>query len=144
MTALRAVQSATPARPPVRRTEARRTVHEEMTATPEHAETLLDVLDWHVQTHPQRLHIALTGAMAEEEEITYAALAEGAAAIAAGLQERELQPGQTVALMLPTCRGFFESLYGTLLAGGILVPLYPPLRLSCPLSGYSTPSKALP
>lgn len=133
MTALRAVQSATPARPPVRRTEARRTVHEEMTATPEHAETLLDVLDWHVQTHPQRLHIALTGAMAE-----------GAAAIAAGLQERELQPGQTVALMLPTCRGFFESLYGTLLAGGILVPLYPPLRLSCPLSCYSTPSKALP
>lgn len=133
MTALRAVQSATPARPPVRRTEARRTVHEEMTATPEHAETLLDVLDWHVQTHPQRLHIALTGAMAE-----------GAAAIAAGLQERELQPGQTVALMLPTCRGFFESLYGTLLAGGIPVPLYPPLRLSCPLSGYSTPSKALP
>ncbi len=133
MTALRAVQSATPARPPVRRTEARRTVHEEMTATPEHAETLLDVLDWHVQIHPQRLHIALTGAMAE-----------GAAAIAAGLQERELQPGQTVALMLPTCRGFFESLYGTLLAGGIPVPLYPPLRLSCPLSGYSTPSKALP
>ena len=45
-----------------------------------------------------------------------------------GLQARDLHPGHTVALMLPTGRHFFESFYGILLAGGIPVPLYPPLR----------------
>ena len=54
----------------------------------------------------------------------------GAAAVAAGLQERGLQHGQMVAIMLPTSLDFFYSFYGILLAGGVPVPLYPPARLS--------------
>ena len=80
-----------------------------------------------MQTHPHRLHITLSDTA---EEITYAALYAGAQAVAAGLQARDLHPGHAVALMLPTCRHFFESFYGILLAGGIPVPLYPPLRPS--------------
>src|SRR5262249_52198526 len=64
------------------------------------------------------------------EEITYGALHTSAEAVAAGLQARHLQPGQAVALMLPTSRDFFSGFYGILLAGGIPVPIYPPARLS--------------
>src|ERR1700677_4522557 len=44
------------------------------------------------------------------------------------LRGRGLQPGQTVAIMLPTCAEFFYTFAGILLAGGIPVPIYPPFR----------------
>src|SRR5713101_7379473 len=92
--------------------------------------TLIEVLDWYARVHPQRPHISLYVEDEHLEEITYAALHASAEAVAAGLQARGLQPGQTLALMLPTNRDFFSGFYGILLAGGIPVPLYPPARLS--------------
>jgi 1-acyl-sn-glycerol-3-phosphate acyltransferase len=71
--------------------------------------------------------------MYEEEAeypLSYRALWDGAMGYAAGLVERGLQPGQMVAIMLPTCREYLYSFYGVLLAGGVPVPLYPPARLS--------------
>ena len=97
---------------------------------PAGATTLVEVLDWHARVHPQRPHISLYVEDEHLEEITYAALHVSAEAVAAGLQARGLQPGQTVALMLPTSGDFFYGFYGILLAGGIPVPLYPPARLS--------------
>jgi len=38
-------------------------------------------------------------------------------------------PGQRVALVYPTCAGFFDAFFGALLAGAVPVPLYPPVRL---------------
>src|SRR5688500_3266852 len=55
---------------------------------------------------------------------------EGALAYAAGLAAAGLAPGQTVAIMLPTSKEYLYCFYGTLIAGGIPVPLYPPARLS--------------
>src|SRR5499427_6319102 len=106
------------------------TVVEAADRVPSSATTLVAVLDWHARVHPQRRHMALYSADEHIEEITYAALYDSAAAVAAGLQAHDLQPGQTVALMLPTSRDFFAGFYGILLAGGIPVPLYPPARLS--------------
>ena len=97
---------------------------------PSSATTLVEILDWHARAHPQRRHIALYVNDEQLEETTYAALSDGAAAVAAGLQAHDLQPGQSVALMLPTSRDFFAGFYGILLAGGIPVPMYPPARLS--------------
>jgi 1-acyl-sn-glycerol-3-phosphate acyltransferase len=97
---------------------------------PSRAQTLVEVLQWHVQSHGDRLHIYLYGDADEAEEITYAGLQEGAAAVAAGLQEHGLRQGQTVGIMLPTSRDFLSSFFGVLLAGGIPVPIYPPVRLS--------------
>lgn len=97
---------------------------------PAGAKTLVDVLDWHVRTHPDRPHILLYGEDEKEEIITYAALEQGAAEIAAGLLEQGLSPGQAVGIMLPTSRDYFFSFFGILLAGGVPVPLYPPVRLS--------------
>ncbi len=97
---------------------------------PDHARTLPEVVDWHVQRHPDRLHICLYGEQEATEDLTYAALAEGGATVAARLAEQGLEPGQAVAIMLPTGREYFFSFLGILLAGGIPVPIYPPLRLS--------------
>jgi acyl carrier protein len=116
-------QPAAPAPPGV-------TAPGEAEGTPQGAETLLEMLDWHVLAHPQRPHVYLYGAGDEPEEITYATLLDGARAIAAGLQERALQPGQNVAIMLPTGRDYLYSFFGILLAGGVPVPIYPPVRPS--------------
>ena len=102
----------------------------EAEGAPQTAETLLEALDWHVLAHPQRPHVYLYGEGNEPEEITYAALLDGARTFAAGLREHALQPGQNVAIMLPTGRDYLYSFFGILLAGGVPVPIYPPLRPS--------------
>ncbi|MBI3326481.1 MAG: AMP-binding protein [Nitrospinae bacterium] len=127
---LRAVQGASASRAFEPATEVKRVAFEEVEAAPVRVSTLLEVLDWHVRSHPQRPHISLYGEGDGAEEITYDDLQKGAAAVAAGLREHELQPGQTVAMMLPTSRDFFDSFCGILLAGGVPVPIYPPTRLS--------------
>ena len=95
-------------------------VSEAADGIPVGATTLVEVLDWHARVHPQRRHITLYVEDERVEEITYAGLHASAEAVAAGLQARGLQPGQTVALMLPTSRDFFLGFYGILLAGGFL------------------------
>ena len=99
-------------------------------SVPESALTLPDVLDWHVAQHPAQLQIYLYGDDEQEQPISYAELAAGARAVAAGLIERGLEPAGTVAIMLPTGRDYFFSFFGILLAGGVPVPIYPPVRLS--------------
>ena len=99
-------------------------------AAPTDAMTLPQVLDWHVRTHPERTHITLLDAEGNETALSYAALRDGAEQIAAGLLERELQPGQSVVIMLPTSREYFFCFLGVLLAGGVPVPIYPPARPS--------------
>ncbi len=95
---------------------------------PRSVQTLVDVLDWHVSRHPDRPHVRLLRHGEEDEAITYGRLRHGAETVAAGLQQRGLQPGEPVAIMLPTSRDYFFSFYGILLAGGVPVPLYPPAR----------------
>ena len=48
---------------------------------------------------------------------------------AAGLARLGVAPGERVALLLPTSPGFMDAFFGTLLAGAVPVPLYPPVRL---------------
>jgi len=127
---LRVVLSAHAAGQPVAPAQVRVTAPGEAEGTPFGAETLLEMLDWHVLAHPQRPHVYLYGEGDEPEEITYATLFDGARTIAAGLRERALQPGQNVAIMLPTGRDYLYSFFGILLAGGVPVPIYPPARPS--------------
>ena len=104
-------------------------------SVPTQATTLVEVLEWHVQQHPQRTHVLLYGSGGERgefhpEAISYADLFEQSRRIASGLVSRGLLPRQTVALMLPTSRDYLSSFFGVLLAGGIPVPIYPPARLA--------------
>ena len=51
------------------------------------------------------------------------------ARVAGGLNELGVARGDRVALVYPTCVGFFDAFFGILLAGAVPVPLYPPVRL---------------
>ena len=92
------------------------------------AQTLVDVLEWHVKTHPKRTHITLYSDQDEGENITFQDLKSAAETMAGGLQHYGLKPKQVVAIMLPTGREYFISFFAILIAGGIPVPLYPPAR----------------
>ena len=97
---------------------------------PSEARTLIEMIDWHLERHPDQLQIHLYGEDDIAEDISYATLAAGASAVAAELTGRGLEPAQTVAIMLPTSRDYFFSFLGILMAGGIPVPIYPPVRLA--------------
>ncbi|HUW98444.1 MAG TPA: AMP-binding protein [Acidiferrobacter sp.] len=101
--------------------------HKVVRVTVDDAATLVEVLDRHVMANPDRTHILFAET---EEQISYSGLRREAGSVAAGLQARGLRPGQTVAIMLPTGCHYFYSFYGILLAGGIPVPIYPPVRLA--------------
>jgi len=92
--------------------------------------TLLDALAWHVAHHPARPHILSWVSETEETVITYSDLDREARAIARGLIERGLEPGDRVGIMLPSEPAFFYSFFGALMAGGVPVPVYPPFRRS--------------
>ncbi len=97
---------------------------------PTQAATLMQALEWHLQTHPERLHILLYGEEGKPEPLDYAALWQGAGRIAGGLLAHGIRSGDRVAIMLPTGRGYFYSFFGILLAGAVPVPIYPPTRRS--------------
>lgn len=99
-------------------------------ALPTQARTLQDILAWHVKRHEARTHIYLYEQADEPARISYGALHRGAHSVAAGLRARGIEPGQAIALMLPTSRDYFFSFFGILLAGGVPVPVYPPARPS--------------
>ena len=96
---------------------------------PDAARTLTEALEYHAQRQPERLTVHLYEE-GDEKSLTYRALWDGALLYAARLVEAGVTPGQTVAIMLPTCREYLFCFYGVLLAGGIPVPLYPPARLA--------------
>ena len=78
---------------------------------PERVATLIDMLDWHTQAHPNQSAIQIQGSNEQiEAAFTYAELQQGAQAVAAGLRQRGLQPRQTAAIMLPTGSDYFLSL----------------------------------
>ena len=97
---------------------------------PAEATTLTEVLDWHVLRHGGRVHIVLWHGDGEETSFTYRHVAEQAQAVASGLRQAGLQPGERVAIMLPTGEAFFAAFFGVLYAGGVPAPIYPPTRPS--------------
>ncbi len=93
------------------------------------AATLVEALEYHVERQPDRLTVF----MYEDDKefpLSYRALYEGALGYAAQLTRAGLQPGQMVAIMLPTCKEYLYAFYGVQIAGAIPVPLYPPARLT--------------
>ena len=95
---------------------------------PASAGTLVEVLRWHADRTPDRAHIHLRHDDGSETPITYGDLLNGASAVSAGLRSLDVKPGEAVALMLRTEEAFFDAFFGTMLAGAVPVPLYPPFR----------------
>lgn len=102
---------------------------EESKVDPSSCKTLVDIIRHYAELEPQRIHIYLQDELGKEKIIRYGALYEKAIKVAQGLQHLGLNPDETVAIMLPTCEGFFYSFLGILLAGGVPVPIYPPFNI---------------
>ncbi|MEN3120847.1 long-chain fatty acid--CoA ligase [Janibacter sp. LM] len=75
------------------------------------------------QAHPDRVAIKL-----DDAELTWAQLHGLAARAAGALRAAGLEPGDRVSLILPNVPAFPVLFYGTLLAGGIVVPMNPLLK----------------
>ncbi len=63
------------------------------------------------------------------EWLEWSEIRERAERVAGGLQALGICRGERVAVIYPTGAGFFEAFFGTLVAGAVPVPLYPPVRL---------------
>jgi len=100
----------------------------ELKGEPQQAGTLLEVLDWHAARHPGRVHITLLEGEREVQRLTYGELAAGTRAAAHSLRSRGVEPGESVAIMLPTGAAYFPAFLGVLAAGGVPAPMYPPFR----------------
>ena len=112
---LAALQSIPNAAPQVLATSVSHAATQECADRPLRATTLLEMLDWHVQRHPDRIQLVLLSDTGETP-FTYAELLRGARMVAARLQQLGVAPQQTVAIMLPTCADYFFSYLGILLA----------------------------
>ncbi len=98
------------------------------TIEPKSANTIIDLLYKYAVQDPNRPHIYLQNEQGEEQIIRYGHLLKESQKTAYGLAELGLKQYDTVAIMLPTSEAFFYAFFGVLLAGGIPVPIYPPMR----------------
>ncbi len=73
--------------------------------------------------------LTLVDSREHETFIGFTELYSRARRAAAALIERGVQPGDRVAMVLPTGRDFLDAFFGAQLAAAIPVPLYPPVRL---------------
>ena len=98
------------------------------TDSPTNSQTIVDALAWHAEHTPSQIHIYLREDDGHNTPLTYGWLWSEGRMIAGGLAARGLRRGDTVAIMLRTESAFFSTFMGTLIAGCIPVPLYPPFR----------------
>ncbi len=68
------------------------------------------------------------GIKLDQVELSWSALHRAAAAVAGQLRAAGLEPGDRVSLILPNVPAYPVAFYGTLLAGGVVVPMNPLLK----------------
>ena len=94
------------------------------------AETLIDAF---VEAAEQpSLGLTFWDRPGRSEHFTYASLLADALKVAKGLMDKGLQPGERVAIVLPTGVDFYRSFFGVLLAGAVPTALYPCLLYTSP------------
>jgi acyl-CoA synthetase (AMP-forming)/AMP-acid ligase II len=81
--------------------------------------TLLDMLAAHVESRPDSEAVVELGA----DRLTYRQLWDAAARVAGGLRASGLQPGDRVALRYPAGIKWVLAFWGTIMAGGVAVPV---------------------
>ena len=73
--------------------------------------------------------VTFVGLHEEETQLSWSDVHARSRRVAAGLERLGVGPGERVALVLRTEPAFLDAFFGTLLAGAVPVPLYPPVRL---------------
>lgn len=95
------------------------------------AETLIEVIRYRGVHDASRTHLIISqdgDPAGHAHTLTFGELATAAQKCAEELGRRGVPAGGRVALMLPTSRQFFICYAGSLLAGAVPVPIYPPFR----------------
>jgi acyl-CoA synthetase (AMP-forming)/AMP-acid ligase II len=82
-----------------------------------------------VRAASSRFGLVLVDVHEQERRVSWHEVHARARRMAAALLERGVKAGETVAIVLPTGSDFMDAFFGTLLAGAVPVPLYPPVRL---------------
>ena len=99
-------------------------------APPADASSLQEVLVKRAQAEPDNTHLFLREDKGPERALSLSELYSEALTLAGGLSDAGVSRGDKVAIMLGTSRDFFSSFMGTLLAGAVPVPLYPPFTMN--------------
>ncbi len=97
--------------------------------------TLLELIRTRAETTGHHPHLKFLTPDGEVSDLTYADLWERGRRAAAGLVNLGLVHGERVAIVTATGPDFFVAFVGALCAGGVPVPIYPPVRLD-DLDGY--------
>src|SRR5579862_3377085 len=95
---------------------------------PSKAKSLVDIILLYGEHSPNKTHLYFQNEDGKEEVITYGEVLKSSLRVAYGLRAAGLKEKEAVAIMQPTHPRFFYTFLGTLLAGGIPVPIYPPFR----------------
>ncbi|HYZ90579.1 MAG TPA: fatty acyl-AMP ligase [Myxococcales bacterium] len=79
---------------------------------------------------PERIGLTFLDASEQERHFPFGDVYRRARRAAAALASLGVRPGDRVAIVLPTGIDFMDAFFGTMLAGAVPVPLYPPVRLA--------------
>jgi fatty-acyl-CoA synthase len=93
------------------------------------ASNLIEMISTPAAVCPELPAIYFSREGAGSEAVTWSSLWRGACAEAARLRDAKLQSGDRVMLIMPNTAAFLETFFGTLVAGGIPVPVAPPQSL---------------
>ena len=91
---------------------------------PPHLEYPQEPLPWLLEEAARRFP-ARIACRYYRQELTYAELLDQSKRMAGALRARGLQPGDRVGLLMPNTPDYVISLFGTWLAGGVVVPINP-------------------
>ena len=103
-----------------------RTLPTELADSPQ---TLGGYLERAAALHRPHAGVRLLDRRERETWWTWPELYDRARRAAGALQQAGVEPGDRVAIVLPTKTGFLDALLGCSLAGAVPTPLYPPVRL---------------
>lgn len=92
------------------------------------AQSLPEIFDHFLARRPDATQVTFLDEEGQATPRSFAQLYQGAQAVARGLKKLGLRRGGCVALMLPTGEDFFHAFFGIQMAGGVPVPMYPPVR----------------
>jgi fatty-acyl-CoA synthase len=101
---------------------------DDLTARLAAAESLAEIISIRGTYDAETAHIYLYEDGQKLRVITCGELYARALSVAKELGKRGIEPGHTVAIMLPTGAEFFWTFAGTMMTGAIPVPIYPPFR----------------
>jgi fatty-acyl-CoA synthase len=79
---------------------------------------------------PERIGFTFLDAAEHEQHFSFRDVYRRARGAAAALASLGVRPGDRIAIVLPTGIDFMDAFFGTMLAGAVPVPFYPPVRLA--------------